>query len=116
MSNRTHPPTRSSTEAGTNHVSMPGPVAIASHTCSGVPGTSIRFSICRCMSGLLDGVGGDDEPVRPALVVVMARDRAGDRRGQLIGERLAVLGRAEAHFGVERQSRLALAQRCDLAD
>src|SRR5262245_17124970 len=34
------PPTRPSTFAGTNHDEMPGPVAIACHTCSGVPGTS----------------------------------------------------------------------------
>ena len=31
---------RLSTCEGTNHALMPGPVAIASHTCCGVPGTS----------------------------------------------------------------------------
>src|SRR5262249_33726398 len=34
------PPTRPSTSVGTNHDEIPGPVAIASQTCSGVPGTS----------------------------------------------------------------------------
>ena len=34
------PPSRSSTVCGTNQDEMPGPVAMACHTCSGVPGTS----------------------------------------------------------------------------
>src|SRR5262245_25176042 len=34
------PPTRPSILAGTNHAEMPGPVAIAFHTSSGVPETS----------------------------------------------------------------------------
>src|SRR5262249_55000729 len=34
------PPARPSISVGTNHDEMPGPVAIASQTCSGVPGTS----------------------------------------------------------------------------
>ena len=36
----TAPPSRGSTSAGVNQAVMPGPVAIACHTCSGVPGTS----------------------------------------------------------------------------
>src|SRR5262245_42681200 len=36
----TAPPTRASTLVGTNHAEMPGPVAIAFHTSSGVPVTS----------------------------------------------------------------------------
>src|SRR5215472_7353619 len=34
------PPARPSISVGTNHDEIPGPVAIASQTCSGVPGTS----------------------------------------------------------------------------
>ena len=42
------PPTRSSTSLGTNHEEIPGPVAIACHTCSGVPGTSTSAWTQRC--------------------------------------------------------------------
>jgi hypothetical protein len=41
------PPSRPSIAAGTNQAEIPGPVAIASQTCSGVPGTSIRTSADR---------------------------------------------------------------------
>src|SRR5262249_47088164 len=41
------PPTCGSTWAGTNHFEMPGPVAIASQTSSGVPGTSTSTEIER---------------------------------------------------------------------
>lgn len=41
------PPVSRSTSAGTNHELMPGPEAIASHTSSGVPGTSISRRIER---------------------------------------------------------------------
>src|SRR5262245_7449873 len=41
------PPTRSSLVLGTNHDEMPGPVAMAAHTCSGVPGTSTSASTDR---------------------------------------------------------------------
>ena len=38
------PPSRSSTSLGTNHEEMPGPVAMACQTSSGVPGTSTSAS------------------------------------------------------------------------
>lgn len=41
------PPTRSSTVVGCSQALMPGPVAIASHTCSGVPVTSTSRLITR---------------------------------------------------------------------
>src|SRR6266498_674188 len=43
------PPARSSTFVGTNHPVMPCPVAIACHTCSGVPETSISCSTVRSL-------------------------------------------------------------------
>ena len=45
------PPTFSSTVVGTNHDEIPGPVAIARHTSSGVPGTSTWTSTLRRPDG-----------------------------------------------------------------
>src|SRR5262245_38839869 len=45
------PPVRPSTSAGTNHDEIPGPVAMASQTCSGVPGTSTSTAIERLPDG-----------------------------------------------------------------
>ena len=56
------PPTRPATSAGTNQAVMPGPVAIASQTSSGVPGTSTSRrrtrSSGRSLMGWLRGIGG----------------------------------------------------------
>src|SRR4051812_27950559 len=88
------PPTCGSTSCGPmNHDEMPGPVAMASHTCSGVASssTSFRSSNGRDISGLLPRSGarlgirlgagpdawvqGEDQAVAPAtlgpLVVVL---------------------------------------------
>ena len=68
---RSVPPSRSSTSAGCIQALMPGPVAIASQTCSGVPGTSTSSSIrsARRRSSVLLGivwerVRGDHHAVR----------------------------------------------------
>src|SRR5262245_59772204 len=45
------PPTRSSLLLGTNHADMPGPVAMAAQTSSGVPGTSTSASTDRRPDG-----------------------------------------------------------------
>src|SRR5262245_5377836 len=89
-----------------NPESMPGPVAIACHTCSGLAGTSasLRPSNSCPISAVLLGFGlaardagmdRDDDAVssaaRGVLVVVLA-DQAGDRVGQLGGE-LGPVGR-----------------------
>ena len=69
---------------------MPGPVAIAAQTSSGVPATSISSSIARCSSSVScrllwlgvgwNGMGGHDEPVRARAgrrrVVVAGGERA----------------------------------------
>ena len=55
-----------------------------------------------------DGVGGDDEPVGPAVVVVVASGEVEHGGGELVGERGAVLGGAEADLGVDRHRRQAL--------
>src|SRR5262249_31090130 len=42
------PPTLASIVVGTNHAETPGPVAMAAHTCSGVPGTATSTcTLCR---------------------------------------------------------------------
>ena len=46
-SNRSAPPTRSSIVALVNQVALPGPVAMACHTCSGVPGARNSISTQR---------------------------------------------------------------------
>src|ERR1044072_7787513 len=82
-----------------NQESMPGPVAIASPTCSTEAGTSMVSSNVKSlpMSVLLCArdarVHGDDHPVRPAscraLVVVLRYERR-DRVTEFGGERRAV--------------------------
>ena len=47
MCQTTRPPGHSSTSAGKNQPEMPGPVAIACQTSSGVPGTSTSSSMVR---------------------------------------------------------------------
>jgi hypothetical protein len=42
---------RGSSSAGTNHAVSPGPVAIACHTSSGVPGTSVSAAMKRRPDG-----------------------------------------------------------------
>ena len=51
----TVPPSRPSTSAGRNQALMPGPVAMACHTSSGVPGTSSSTADSGC--GTSSGVG-----------------------------------------------------------
>src|SRR4051794_37624735 len=120
------PPTCSSTATGMNQEVIPGPVAIASQTCSGVPGTSISAWISRSvMRVLLGGVGnrmgGDDEPVRPPCGVVVLRREAGHGGGEVVGEGGAVGGRGERDLAVDRERRQARSglvpgERADLAD
>src|SRR5262245_26592079 len=101
-----------------NHELIPSAVAIASQTCSGVPGTSKLRSSRRGTSGALGfigfssgfRVGGDDEAVRPPVVVVVAGGEIEHGRGQLVGEGGAVLGGAEADLSVDRHRRQALAR------
>src|SRR4051794_31535796 len=95
-----------------NQESMPGPVAMAAQTASGVAGRSMSWvswnSWVSDMSGLLGRsdarMNGDDDPVLAAaggvLVVVAAHER-GHGRGELLGERGPVGGRGEAHGAVE---------------
>src|SRR5262245_41270072 len=95
------PPWRASNSAWPmNQASTPGPVAKASHTCSGVASTVIwsrTSSSCVVISGLLVSdvggnarVDGDDHAVVAAtlrvLVVVLA-DQRGDRGGEFLRER-----------------------------
>src|SRR5689334_22858002 len=118
-----------------NHESMPGPVAIASQTCSGVAAMSMSWvssNLCD-MSGLLGlgtvrafdlnvdvgvdgcrvhrtrnlraqaGVDRDDDAVVAAafgVLVVIAADQRGHRRGQLLGERGPVGRGGEPHRAV----------------
>ena len=68
-------------------------------------------------------MGGDDEAVRSPVVVVVAGGEVEHRGGQLVGERGAVLGGAEADLGVDGHRGQALArplgppgEAADLAD
>ena len=71
----------------------------------------------RCLLRLLgrSGMGGDDQPVGPAVVVVVAGGEIEHRGGELVGERGAVLGGAEPDLGVDGQRRQALAGRVGAA-
>src|SRR5690348_10065984 len=99
MAHEPRPPSRgSSSVRPMNQESMPGPVAMAAHTSSGVAWISSFSSISnsRGISLLLvggagdGGVQGDDDAVVAAAgrrLVVVAGHQAGDRVGQLLGER-----------------------------
>ena len=50
-------------------------------------------------------MGGDDQAVRPAVVVVVAGGEVEHRGGELVGERGAIVGGAEADLGVDRERR-----------
>ena len=117
------PPSRSSTSLGTNQDEMPGPVAIACQTSSGVPGTSTsawteRRPDASFFTGMtapfwrLAAGDGRRPPAgargRPAPRVVVAGDQRRDRPGELVGERGALRGRAEPDLGVDRQRRQPL--------
>src|SRR2546423_13279821 len=100
-----------------NHESMPGPVVMASQTCSGVASTSSSRSTSNSlpMSGALlvrldarrgARMDGDHDPVRAAtlgLLVVVLADQRGDRIGQFLGERRAVVSCRETHLAVHRE-------------
>src|SRR6266545_3060602 len=109
---RTVPPWPGSTSfRPMNQESMPGPVAIASHTCSGEAATSasLRPSNARPMSGpllgfrdeVLDaGMDRHDHAVVPAaggVLVVILGDQVGDGLSQFAGEGGPVGGAREAH-------------------
>src|ERR1700761_7376207 len=112
------PPSLGSTsECPMNQESIPGPVAIAAHTCSGVASRSISSVISNScvMSGLLSGgvagcavrrarVDGEHDavvaPLGRLLVVVLA-DQRGDRRGQFLREGRSVAGCREPHLRVQ---------------
>src|SRR4051812_48456864 len=98
-----------------NHESIPGPVAMASHSCSGVAPTSATSvsSNSYPTSGLLRDarVHGDDHAVRAALLgrlVVVLPDQRGDGGRQFLGEGGPVGGGGEPHLAVERERRQAL--------
>src|SRR6266705_3933237 len=142
---RTVPPSRGSTWLRPmNQESIPGPVAIASHTCSGVASrdNSLRSSNSWVISGLLGvdlevvgrggggpgfdgGVDGDDHAVLPPTLgrlVVVPADKGGHRAGQLLRERCPVRRGGEPHHPVQRERRHRLAglgrsrdQRADVA-
>src|SRR4051812_29718032 len=117
------PPTCGSTSCGPmNHDEMPGPVAMASHTCSGVASssTSFRSSNSLGISGLLPWSGarlgirlgtgpdawmqGEDQTVAaaaPGLLVVVLGDQLGDGAGQLLRERSPVGGGREPYLGLQ---------------
>ena len=117
----TAPPSRASTAHGMNHELIPGPVAMASHTSSGVPGTSTDRSMVRLVGGgglghvgfsswgrgWTKGGGAVPAAVRRRLVVVAGDE--GAHAGEQVGERCPVVGRAEAHVGVDRQGGQPLA-------
>src|SRR3954470_4294656 len=101
-----------------NQESTPGPVAMASHTCSGVASTVISSAISKScdMSGVLvlagvrpdAGVQGDHDPVVTAagrVLVVVPADQRGDRGGQVLGEGGPVGGGGEAHLRVQSEGR-----------
>src|SRR5512132_1925519 len=112
---RVVPPSRGSISLRPmNHASTPGPVAIASHTSSGVESTSISWvSSNGCaMSGLLPvclvpwfeaGMYRDEHPMLAppvrGLVMVFA-DQSGHRGRELLGERRTVGRRGEPHLAV----------------
>src|SRR5690242_13024268 len=82
-----------------NQELRPGPAEMAAHTCSGVASRVISSRISNsCMSGLLvryERMDGDHDAVRAAVrraLVVVLGHQAGDRVGQLLGERRAVGG------------------------
>src|SRR5688500_11634279 len=98
-----------------NQESMPGPVAMASHTCSGVAAssTSLRSSkwcpmsvllVCGAVVGVGARVQGDHHPVVAAvggvLVVVLA-DQGRDGGRQLLGEGRPVARRGEPDGAVD---------------
>src|SRR5215469_8330840 len=120
----TLPPSLASNSARPmNQASTPGPVAIASHTCSGVAFTVIwsrTSNSCVVISGLLVSVfggnarvDGDDHAVLATtlrvLVVVLA-DQRGDRAGEFVRERLAVGRRREPHLPLKGESGERLAR------
>ena len=107
MSIATRPPTRGSTSAGTNHASIPWPVAISSHTSSGVPGTSIRFSILRFIGPPRSGWAATTSRCGRPSSWWWRATACMTAALELLGERGAILGRAEADLGVERERRLA---------
>src|SRR3954463_9980045 len=107
-----------------NQESMPGPVAMACHTCSGVASTAADRSISKCLpiSAVLlrhARVDGDDDAVRSAtrgaLVVVLA-DEGGPRGGQFPGERRPVGRGGEADLAVDGEGGDALAGRAGAGD
>jgi hypothetical protein len=68
-------------------------------------------------------VGGDEEPVRAPVVVVVANGQVEHGGGQVVGESSPIGGRPEADLRVDGQRRQALAGRAgsarqgaDLAD
>src|SRR5215211_7012090 len=111
---RTAPPAPGSTSfRPMNQELMPGPVVMASQTCSGVASTAIsaRTSNSCGTSGLLRlhaGVHRDDDPVLPpalgGLVVVLAHQPR-HRTGQLLRERRPVRRRGEPHHPVQGERR-----------
>ncbi|MEZ5298488.1 MAG: hypothetical protein R2697_20105 [Ilumatobacteraceae bacterium] len=50
-------------------------------------------------------VGGDDEPVRSSVVVVVSGGQFGDGGGEFVGERRTVGSRCEADLRVDRERR-----------
>src|SRR5262245_62374783 len=102
------PPSRPSRSVGRNQDEMPSAVAMASQTCSGDAASSKRISRRRGTSGVLmgllrDGMGGDDQPVGPPVVVVVAAGEFQDRGGEVLGKGGPVLGGAEPDLGVDGQ-------------
>src|SRR5215469_15937702 len=111
-----------------NQESSPGPVAMASHTCSGVAARVISSRIsnsCVVMSGFLRvrfgvaGVAGlearvngqHDAVVAAAgrVLVVIAADQRRDRGGELLREGGAVGRAGEPHLRVQAEGRQWLA-------
>ncbi len=125
------PPWRSSLRVGTNHDEIPGPVAIARQTSSGVPGTSTSTCTDRRPDGSFftltsfpflwlpgRGIRPDHQamstPARCGLVVI-TRDQCGDRGGQFTAKSGTVLGGPESHLCVDGECRKAFVEFFGLA-
>ena len=117
MSKPKAPPTCSSTRVGCSQELMPGPVAIASQTCSGVPGTvtsrsTVRGSWLGHEGSSSEGGSGvawtPDESVGSPGRVVVAGGEVAHRRAELLGEGRPLGGRGERDLGVEGEGREAL--------
>src|SRR5919201_539017 len=120
-----------SSTAPLNHESMPGPVAMASQTSSGVASTSmsLRTSNGWAMSGLLPlGLGrrgcharvdGHYDPVNASsfrCFVVVPPDQGGHRARQLLGERGAIRGGSEPNLPVHGERGHPLPRLCGAGD